>query len=896
MKKFFRIVLIVVAILAVALLAAGIFANYRKSLTEYRKGVLDNGMTYYVGRQKYGGDWAEFMLVQKCGSAVERDGEHGLAHLVEHLLFRSTEHFKGTELVDYVRHIGVAFGPDANAETNSDYTVYRLSDVPLTNPERIDSCLLIMHDWAAGAVIEDEGVAKERNIVTEELRMKGDLQYLTGMAARWEDGTPYSHLPIGDPEQVAGFTAAMTREFYERWYQPQLQAVIVVGDIDPDDMERRIRETFSDIPRGGTEPPVPAHLTSVAGPGLCVFTGDAEQFGEVELSTRRNVALFDYADGRSGRRNKRIDNTMANVMGRRFNQMLKDDGGMCGFRFSVAEWDFRLTGRMSYLLVKAFPDSWEQALATAVRELERMARLGLTQYDMERMENISTSLSYRETANACMSNFLLGTKVPRRNTANQVGFTKRKFMRRFNQIFDLSDMTVSIKLPSGVSPECLPTEERVAQIIADALSEPLEPFRYDDLPLLMPTDSTIPHPGNLLSFDRHDNAPSILRFDNGVAVRVSQRSFIPMVTIEGVKPGGLSAFTDKELPLAMLLDQSVLHNTSGTITTGEFEETYRYDGNDVEQLLKSLYHDLTVTVTDTLGFRRAMTDQCRYLRLQQIPSSHAEKEATDFIFAPDKRRDVITPANIDTLNLTGIARLDRLRKRNYRGAAFNIESPQTADELLPLLQMYLGGLPSTKDSCMIDKSSVSHLRRQSDSLIQYAPFHMPTAKVTLTYCLDGGIQWTDSLLNLSLAFESVLEELIINRIRIEDSNIYTIGTSSLRDMLPSPSLRQTVSFTCHPGNRHRIVSDIRSIISDIAYGDAIAPEVINGFINRYSKKSIYLPKIVDPVHSLAYDIPEVNLNTDQIPMVTPEALRSYSRNLLENGTCQLCVISTPDNP
>ena len=217
---------------------------------EVRIGKLPNGLTYYIRHNEYPKGQADFYIAQKVGSMQEEDHQAGLAHFLEHMCFNGTTHFPGKDLINYLESVGVKFGRNLNAMTGFDQTVYNISNVPVAREGVQDSCLLILHDWANDLLLLPEEIDAERAVIHEEWRQSnvGQMRILEKLLPVIYQDEKYGHrLPIGTMEVVDNFPHQALRDYYETWYRPDLQGIIVVGDIDPDRIEAKIKEMFADI-------------------------------------------------------------------------------------------------------------------------------------------------------------------------------------------------------------------------------------------------------------------------------------------------------------------------------------------------------------------------------------------------------------------------------------------------------------------------------------------------------------------------------------------------------------------------------------------------------------------------------------------------------------------------
>ncbi len=216
-----------------------------------RYGKLDNGLTYYIRRNNLPENRAEFYIAQRVGSVLEEEEQRGLAHFLEHMAFNGTKNFPDKSMLDYLERQGVKFGTNVNAYTSIDETVYNLSDVPTTIPGLVDSCLLILHDWSGYISLEDKAIDDERGVIHEEWRTRSNAglrMYENVVLPKMLPGNRYGErLPIGLMSVIDNFSYEALRAYYHKWYRPDLQAVMVVGDINVDEIEAKIKTLWQDI-------------------------------------------------------------------------------------------------------------------------------------------------------------------------------------------------------------------------------------------------------------------------------------------------------------------------------------------------------------------------------------------------------------------------------------------------------------------------------------------------------------------------------------------------------------------------------------------------------------------------------------------------------------------------
>ena len=254
---------------------------------DVRVGKLDNGLTYYIRYNNWPEHQAEFYIAQRVGSIQEDEDQRGLAHFLEHMCFNGTTHFPGNEVIRYCESIGVQFGRDLNAYTSIDRTVYNISNVPTTRQSALDSCLLILHDWADALILDPAEIDKERGVIHEEWRLRTSAtsrMFERNLPALYPGSKYGQRYPIGLMSVVDNFKPQTLRDYYEKWYRPDNQGIIVVGDVDVDYMEAKIKELFSDIKMPENPAPVEAEPVPDNAEPIYIIDKDPEQrYALVEL-------------------------------------------------------------------------------------------------------------------------------------------------------------------------------------------------------------------------------------------------------------------------------------------------------------------------------------------------------------------------------------------------------------------------------------------------------------------------------------------------------------------------------------------------------------------------------------------------------------------------------------
>ena len=362
---------------------------------EVKIGKLSNGLTYYIRKNQEPKNRAELRLVVNAGSTLESDKQVGLAHFVEHMCFNGTRHFKKQELVDFLEKSGVNFGADLNAYTSFDETVYELQ-VPTDSPTVYRQALQILEDWAHLVSFEPVEIDKERGVIVEEWRLG------RGADARLRDkyfpvmlkGSQYAkRLPIGTKENIDTAHYNTLTSFYKDWYRPDLQAVIVVGDVDVAETERMIKEHFAKIPRAVNPKPrkkfsIPSHTET----RVSILTDPEQPYNVVQIYyTQPEIPA---AKTESGYRASIVRGLFNQMMSSRLDEIAQKPDAP--FLFGSSSYGSFIGDKDAFSLLAVAKTGKDIAasIETLVTENERVRQYGFVQSELDRA--VKSSMSYIE--------------------------------------------------------------------------------------------------------------------------------------------------------------------------------------------------------------------------------------------------------------------------------------------------------------------------------------------------------------------------------------------------------------------------------------------------------------------------------------------------------------------
>ena len=364
-----------------------------------RIGKLDCGLTYYIRHNDYPEHRVDFFLAQRVGSIQEEENQRGLAHFLEHMAFNGSEHFngEGKGIIDYTRSLGVAFGNNMNAMTGISETIYLITEVPSTRQSAIDSCLLILKDWSGGLLLTDEEIDKERGVIHEEwrLRRSANQRMLENNLETLYPGSKYGRrMPIGLMEIVDNFPYQALRDYYHKWYRPDNQAVVVVGDVDVDHIEAQIKELFKDCVLDPTaaqvvDEPVPDNEEPI----IVIDKDKEQQFNDVTImfkheatpKERKGDMIYLFENFATG--------MMSSMLNKRLSEMALEPD--CPFLSASAYNDaYLLSKNVEAFTLSVSPKEGqtEAAVQAVVTEAVRAAEHGFTDTEYERAKESFMSL------------------------------------------------------------------------------------------------------------------------------------------------------------------------------------------------------------------------------------------------------------------------------------------------------------------------------------------------------------------------------------------------------------------------------------------------------------------------------------------------------------------------
>ena len=565
MKK--RFLIIVVALLATVM---GIYAQQMPNVPldpAVKVGVLPNGLTYYIRHNEWPEKRCDFYIAQKVGSIQEEENQRGLAHFLEHMCFNGTTHFPGDALKQYLERIGVKFGENLNAYTSFDETVYNINNVNVETAGAIDSCLLILHDWSHDLLLEDKEIDKERGVINEEWRVRRSAMMRMQEAA-FKDlfvGSRYAdRMPIGTMDIVMNFPYDDLRSYYRRWYRPDLQGLVIVGDVNPDEIEQKIKDMFADIAPAAADAakreviPVPDNeepLASIqkdkeqtAAYALLMFKHDATPR---EVKSTMPYLFLQFMEGAiSGMFEERLEELSQ-----------KPD---CPFVYAGIDFGEYLVAKSKESVnatIVMKEGQYLNAIASVYRELLRAKRGGFTEAEFERfkqeyLSRLDAQYEARDKVqntayvNECVRYFLDNEPAPGIEWKHQNMKTIIPLLpieavnQAFTELISDKNRAIALFMPEKEGLQ-YPTKEEILKTLADVDAEEIEVFKEE-----VNTDPLVPELSSktkVKSIKDDVFGSKLITLSNGIKVRVKQTDYAPnQISMKAVSWGGNSLYPNDE--------------------------------------------------------------------------------------------------------------------------------------------------------------------------------------------------------------------------------------------------------------------------------------------------------------------------------------------------------------
>lgn len=783
---------------------------------EVRLGKLSNGLTYYIRKNQWPENRVNFYIVQKVGSLQEEDHQRGLAHFLEHMCFNGSQHFVGNDLQRYCESIGVQYGTDLNAYTGMDQTVYNINNVPATNLRAVDSCLIILRDWAGALTLDSQEIDQERGVIYEEWRTTtNSYQRMMERALPKIYGkSRYAYrMPIGTMEVVQNFQPKALRDYYEKWYRPDNQGIIVVGDVDVEVIEKRIVQLFADLklaPNRSIVTPIP--VPDNASP-IVVIEKDKEQTtNQVDLIFKQDLAPDTVKQSLAYLADNYVKGAVVALMNARFAEVAqKTDcpffGAQMGNGYFIVS---RTKGAYSISLAAKFGQTLA-ALRNAYAEALRAARFGFTNTEFERFKtNALASLermyamrdkrSHSQIAEDLKRHFLdheayLSVDVHYQAMLQILHSLKLEHLNQAvrQMVPERDENMVIVSFNHEGEGSVYPTEEKLLQSVQEARNLPLTP--YVDQTKTEPLIAVLPQPGKIVKTQKSKLFDfETLTLSNGMKIHLKKTDYDKKtVLFMGECKGGSASYGLEDLMNVRLFNSVAATSALGAFTRSELsktlagkmvnvglsmdeEKTYITGSaapRDLETMFQLLYLSFTDVRKDTLSFERLLRKQITELQAKGIAAEEIFADSVTNTFYGHNPR--LRPTELEDLQQVDNDRiLQMIKIQTASPGAFELSfiGNFDTDSIRTLIERYLAALPKGKKPRALPRTSYYQKGEIANHFLR--PMDTPKAQAVMMWH-SNEMAYTQKNAILASVVGQILSTTFLEEIREKASAAYTVS-------------------------------------------------------------------------------------------------------------------------
>ncbi len=807
-----------------------------------RIGKLDNGLTYYVKYNQKPEQRMELRLAINAGSICETDAQQGLAHFCEHMCFNGTKNFPSNRIVDMLEEMGVKFGAELNAYTSFDQTIYMLR-VPADSMEWINRGFQVLEDWAHQVSMEEVEIDKERGVIVEEWRlglgaedrMKQKYFPILLKGSRYAD-----RLPIGKVEIIKSFAYDTLRNFYKTWYRPDLMAVVVVGDIDPNLAEEKIKEYFGRVPRIiDADKRVEYSVPDNDEPLISVITDrEASGFGVQIMYKQPKANAVTFKDYR----NSQIRSLYTSMLNNRFQELTQKPDAP--FLYAGSDYGSFIGRTIDvYSLYAAAKESQiEKSIEVILTESERVSQYGFTSSELERTKK--DILTFYENgakeadktvsavyADEFIRNYMTRESIPGYVREYEIvkeilpGITLEE-VNRLGQLWITENnmlVLITAQEKEGVR---VPTEQEVAEIIKSVRSKKIEAYvdEVTDVPLL----SEEPVPSAVIKKTENTGFGfTELTFGNGVKMILKPTDFKnDEILIAAFSPGGISLYPDQDVMSAMLAAtiitqsglgeydytglQKKLSGNTATLSPYINELREGVSGScspkDLETMLQLNYLYFTGIRRDEDAYNSYLSRIKNMIKPMRAVPQVIFSDTLSKIITMNSPRIVTIPsdAQMDQVNLDRVMDIFHDRFADAGDFTYLMVGNFNQEEVIPILEKYIGGLPSInrkeiwKDMTpdFPDGKVVVDVPKNSE----------PQSQVAMVW--DGDFKWKPRYRQGFAMLMSILAIKCRESMREDQGGVYGVSINGTASKLPSPKYTITSSWGCNPENIEKLAQTL----------------------------------------------------------------------------------------
>ncbi len=872
-KQFLSLFLLLLA-------SASLFAQTVEQDASIRQGKLKNGLTYYIRHNAKEAGLADFYIAQRVGSILEEPRQRGLAHFLEHMAFNGTKHFPGKGkqmgIVPWCETIGVKFGTNLNAYTSVDQTVYHIGSAPIKREGIIDSCLLVLNDWSQFINLEPKEIDKERGVIHEEWRNRR-----TGMAMqrmmenvmpKIYKGSKYEDcLPIGNMDIVDNFPYQDLRDYYQKWYRPDLQAIVVVGDFDVDMMERKIQKLFGKIkahknpaeriyyPVNDNDKMIVAIEKDKEQP---IILGHLYMKSETTPDSEKNSVKYQREDYINGLITYMLNGRLSEkkqVANPPFMSATVKNGA---FFVSRTKDAFSLS-------ISCKQDNVLGGVSVAVGEVERARQHGFTQSELERAKKLYLNAAERQLkmekdyknshyVSQCVNNFLEGEPIltPTYNLQLVKLFDGEVRLDEVNsQVGEIITDKNQVFIMYGPDKDgfVVPSESEIESTVLAAQQKRYDAYKEEQVPATLM--AALPAPGKIVSEKPYGKfGMTEIVLSNGMKVYVKSTDYqADQITMSMRGEGGTSVYGDEDIPNFAFLSGSIMEAGVGDFTATRLRkalagkslklapsitsEGQRITGTssvkDLETMLQLAHLYFTAPRKDSMAFEGMMNRNLSLLKNRNASSKVVYNDSLSATLYDHNVR--MAPVTVEIAKKADYNRIFEIYRERFSDASnFKTVFIGKVDmaQLRPLLCQYLATLPSTHKAEKSNKANVPQIVKKNEVVKFVHKQETPLANVSVFYTANVPFSPKNDLVLDVLT--RVLQIAYTDSVREEKGGTYGVGVSFNLEKEDNPNALLRISYKSDPKRYEELNPVIYKQLLNIADHGPVASSMDK--VKKYLKK------------------------------------------------------------
>ena len=832
--------------------------NYSSKIpfdADVKKGVLKNGLTYYIKKNGKPEKKVDLRLVINAGSILEDDDQQGLAHFMEHMCFNGTKRFPKNQLVDYLQSIGVKFGQHLNAYTSFDETVYFLP-IPSDNPEKLEKGFQIIEDWAFNTILSPEEINKERGVVLEEYRigLGAGKRMMGKILPKMMYNSQYAkRLPIGQKDILENFKHESLIRFYKDWYRPNLMSVIVVGDINVAEMEKKIISHFSNYQNPKNERPrktfeVPNHKET-----FVVIESDKEaSSAQVQLiykdqgSKKNTVTVGDFKDDI-------VEGLFATMLNTRLDELTNSATPPFTYGYSYHGGTYARTKEAYQSIAMCEETKQVDALKVLVSENARAAKFGFNQGELDRakadfLANIERS--FNDRTKTASENFVqeFQTHFLDREPAPGIKWTFET-MKKVVPTIKLEDVNGYIKqytseenrvvILTGPEKEGLkkPTESDLLNALNVNLST-LTP--YEDKAVATSLLRNPSPAGTIVSRSNNEKlGTKSFILSNGAKVTFKKTDFKnDEILFEAISFGGSNLYSNDDMKKVQFANGALAEagfsglklNDINKFMTGKIANVNPYIGGTTEglrgsttpkdleylfQMTHAYFTDLNLDKDAFDGYKQKQSSFFNNMAAQ--PTFFFQQEMQTMLNKENPRFNGVIPTEKTWATTDYNLAYTKYKERFANAADFEFFFVGNVDEKIieNLASIYLAGLPGNATREKAVDTGVRMLKGEHKKIVNKGK----DPKSTVSIMFIGETAYTMKEAIAIQALGEVLTIKLVEQLRENESGVYGVGARGSMSKVPYGSFSFNISFPCGPENAEKlIVSALNEVEKVIANG------------------------------------------------------------------------------